>query len=75
VADEQLPVRATMPAGLHLDDHGGRGVGEQRIWETWSRSGCAGCTRGLVSSQQSGTAGRDRAVTKSLTATNPGKAA
>ena len=42
---------------------------------TCSRSFCAGWTCRLVSSQQSITAGRDRAVTKSLTAASPGMAA
>src|SRR6185312_9035602 len=42
---------------------------------TWSRAACAGWTCRLVSSQQSRTAGRPRAATKSAAADSPGIAA
>ena len=74
-------VRATMPATRRPRAAPGStttaaAASENRAWATTcSRSACAGCTCRLVSSQHSSTAGRDRAVTKSLTAARPGIAA
>lgn len=74
-------VRATTPATRRPRPAPGStttaaAASENSAWATTcSRSAWAGWTCRLVSSQQSSTAGRARAVTKSLTAARPGTAA